>query len=395
MLKKKLVILIFFTFIIFCCYATYKIIFWRAYIWLPNYFAYKIEYIFTKQPKNTEKHIIFIFCDHFEPGWKDKSIESQNKKIDYWCKNYRTLVQKHRDSDGYFPRHTWFYAVHERNEQVMLKLNELVREGFGEIEYHLHHDNDNSESLAKRIKIDLAWLNKFGACVFPGSPIEKGFCFIHGMWTLDNSDWDNKPNNYCGVNNELEILKENGCFADFAFPCLNNAQPAKINSIYYAHDTPLPKSYNNGVDVTVGGKEETNDFMIIEGAIELFVDGRLFDNSSLDLPPSPRRVDAWVKQGICVKGRPEWIFVKVYAHTAFRSRELMFGKQMDEMFSYLEKKYNKRPYYLHYVTAREAYNIVKAAEAGLQGNPNNYRDFLIKPPLNSKNKIIITQSTEQ
>jgi hypothetical protein len=34
------------------------------------------------------------------------------------------------------------------------------------------------------------------------------------------------------------------------------------------------------------------------------------------------------------------------------------------------------------VTAREAYNIVKAAEAGKSGNPNDYRDFEIAPPAN-------------
>jgi hypothetical protein len=34
------------------------------------------------------------------------------------------------------------------------------------------------------------------------------------------------------------------------------------------------------------------------------------------------------------------------------------------------------------VTAREAYNIAKAAEAGAAGNPNDYRNFLIPPYVN-------------
>jgi hypothetical protein len=34
------------------------------------------------------------------------------------------------------------------------------------------------------------------------------------------------------------------------------------------------------------------------------------------------------------------------------------------------------------VTAREAYNIVKAAEAGKSGDPNDFRDFEIAPPAN-------------
>jgi hypothetical protein len=53
---------------------------------------------------------------------------------------------------------------------------------------------------------------------------------------------------------------------------------------------------------------------------------------------------------------------------------------MDEAFSYLEKKYNDGSRYaLHYVSAREAYNIAKAAEDGKVGNPNAYRDYIIKP----------------
>lgn len=34
---------------------------------------------------------------------------------------------------------------------------------------------------------------------------------------------------------------------------------------------------------------------------------------------------------------------------------------------------------------RETYNSIKAAEAGLKGNPNEYRDYIIKPYLYNKN----------
>jgi hypothetical protein len=51
------------------------------------------------------------------------------------------------------------------------------------------------------------------------------------------------------------------------------------------------------------------------------------------------------------------------------------------MHRYLESRYNDgKRYVLHYVTAREAYNIVKAAEAGEQGDPGRYRDYLLPPP---------------
>ena len=65
--------------------------------------------------------------------------------------------------------------------------------------------------------------------------------------------------------------------------------------------------------------------------------------------------------------------------------ETLLGKPMDNMFSYLERAYNDgKKYQLHYVTSREAYNIVKAAEAGKSGNPNAYRDFLLPRPRASR-----------
>ena len=58
------------------------------------------------------------------------------------------------------------------------------------------------------------------------------------------------------------------------------------------------------------------------------------------------------------------------------------GAEMDAMLTAIEKKYrDSDKYRLHYMTAREAYNVVKAAEAGRTGNPNDYRDYVIKPYL--------------
>jgi hypothetical protein len=54
----------------------------------------------------------------------------------------------------------------------------------------------------------------------------------------------------------------------------------------------------------------------------------------------------------------------------------------------LEAKYNDgKNYALHYVNSREVFNIIKAAEAGLTGNPHQYRDHVLpKPPMFSKAK---------
>jgi hypothetical protein len=56
----------------------------------------------------------------------------------------------------------------------------------------------------------------------------------------------------------------------------------------------------------------------------------------------------------------------------------MLGPHVDQMFAYLEHRYNDgRRFALHYVTAREAYNLAMAASAGETGDPEAYLDAVI------------------
>ncbi len=86
--------------------------------------------------------------------------------------------------------------------------------------------------------------------------------------------------------------------------------------------------------------------------------------------------------GIHVEGRPEWVFIKVHTHgTQERDMDTLLGDAAHVMHSHLETAYNDgNRYVLHYVTAREIYNIIKAAEAGKSGDPNQWRDFELAPP---------------
>lgn len=64
--------------------------------------------------------------------------------------------------------------------------------------------------------------------------------------------------------------------------------------------------------------------------------------------------------------------------------DTLLGPATDAMHDHLERTYNDgKRYVLHYVTSREVYNIIKAAEAGRVGNPNDYRDYVLPPPLSS------------
>ncbi len=97
---------------------------------------------------------------------------------------------------------------------------------------------------------------------------------------------------------------------------------------------------------------------------------------------------------IHVAGRPDWVIVKVHTHGA-TDADVVLGRAMDEGFKHLEAAYNDGSrYVLHYVTARELYNVIRAAEAGETGDPDEYRDYAVKPPCYDSSPGITEASAE-
>ena len=100
------------------------------------------------------------------------------------------------------------------------------------------------------------------------------------------------------------------------------------------------------------------------------------------IPTTPERADLWVRANIHVPGRPEWVFVKVFGHAASSEEDMneTLGPNFESTMRYLESHYNDgKRYVLHYVTAREAYNVARAAAAGKSGDPTEYFDWMIPP----------------
>jgi hypothetical protein len=333
---------------------------------------------------------MFCFTDHYEPMWANPgSIDVERSRVDRWLNDYPRLFGHIRDADGCLPKHSYFYPEEEYRKEHLDKIQQLCTMGYGEIEIHLHHDNDTSDNLRATLERFAGTLhNEHGS--LPLDPVsgKPAYGFIHGNWTLDNSHPDGC---YCGVNDELIVLRETGCYADFTLPSApNSAQTTTVNTIYYATDDPVrPKSHDKGVEVEVG-RQPSGDLMIIQGPLALNWGSRKFgfmpgiENGDVraSIPPSPARVDLWVDQHIHVKGKPEWVFVKIYTHgTQERDMDVLLGPPTVQMYEYLASKYNDGiQYVMHFVSAREMYNIIKAAEAGETGNPNDYRDYVLPAP---------------
>lgn len=332
-------------------------------------------------------HIIFCMVDHFEPISAGSTQEQQRRRMENWSRHYPVLALRHKDSYGRLPQHTWFYPGEDYNREYLEGLVLLCQQGLGEIELHFHHGHDTGDSLRFKLAECIARFAAHGALRTNEGKPRTAYGFIHGNLALDNSRGDPA---FCGVNDELIILRDTGCYADFSFPtapCIS--QPRKINAIYYATDDPQrPKSYDVGVDVRVGNPP-SGDLMIISGPLGLDWYNRKWgiipriENAEIQghNPATPERIQNWVRQHVHVTGRPEWIIVKVSCHGAEdRNNEVLLGQSADDMYSTLEGEYRDRPgYRLHYVTARELYNVIKAAEAGEKGDPDAFRDYLVPP----------------
>ena len=353
---------------------------WKGRIW---YKGYK-KHINEVQKINIDKpiDILVLMVDHYEPAKKDgsKAID----KVINWCDNYKNISKEFVDSDGVHPQHSWFYRYDFPDFDILNALSRYVYDGFGEIEFHLHHGFDTSETFSEKIKNGVQWFNSSGAMISAEKNPKQSFAYIAGNWALDNGR--NDPQ-FSGVNNELQILSEHGCYADFTFPAIGcSAQPEKVNSIYYATDDPQkPKSYNTGVDVAVGGVE-SGDLMIVQGPLFLNWDKGYLETAAFEvsLPYLKDRLKYWENAHVHVKGRPEWIFVKLHTH-GMQSKSIFMDGNFQDLCQDLDNAFVQNDdYRLHYVTSREAYNIIKAAEDGLTGNPNDYRNYVSKEPVNKK-----------
>jgi hypothetical protein len=114
---------------------------------------------------------------------------------------------------------------------------------------------------------------------------------------------------------------------------------------------------------------------------------------------SPPRVDRWVRANVHVRERPDWVFIKLFAHgiSSPDEAEACLGDDFDESLSYLERAYNDgNRYVLHYITAREAYNLARAAAEGATGAPQDYLNAYIKPyQANARRKVSRSHVTDR
>ena len=352
--------------------------------WLGAYLGDASRRALRSRPEGL-RHLLFAVCDHYEPLVGGAGPVTGRERVLAWSRGYAPALGEFRDADGRPPRHTFFFPGEQYAPEYLEPLGELARAGLGEVEVHLHHDGDTAETLRQKLELALADLGRHGHLSrdVAGRP---RWAFTHGNWCLANSRRDGR---WCGVDAELPLLFEAGCYADFTFPSApDESQPGIVNRIYWpAGDLARRRAHHQGTRARVGQLFDDR-LLMIQGALALARrPGRLrvrVESSALQAgdPPTPARVDTWVEQDIHVEGRPEWVFVKVHAHGALeRNAASLLGAEVRALHADLGARYNDgRRWALHYVTAREMYNIAMAAMEGATGDPSAYRDRLVAPP---------------
>ena len=361
----------------------------RADIWLPGYLRALVDARRERARRRGPVDILFCVADHYEPLHGNVPAAVAAARVRAWVTGWRALAAEYRDADGRPPQHTFFYPIEQYEPEYLAPLAELAAAGLAEVEVHLHHDNDRSSSLRRSLLDFAATLSSRHGLLArdPSGRIVYGF--IHGNWSLDNSLPDGR---LCGVNDELTVLRETGCYADFTLPAAPSAAQTRIvNRLYYAVDNPAaPRSHDTGIRVAVERTPPPDGLLMVQGPLRVTrsrarwgVIPRL-ENGSLHAvnPPTPARMADWLSCGIVVAGRPEWVFVKVHTHGAVEANAAMLlGDPMRQFHRRMAAAFNDgERYRLHYVTAREMVNVIHAAEGGASGNPGVFRDFRYLPP---------------
>lgn len=355
--------------------------------WLPHYLWRGCTRNVIRKPARP-RHVYFCICDHFEPYWKGASAAVARKRIRHWIDEYPKVADRHPDSKGEVLKYSFFYPEEEYRAEDMNALAELCHAGYGEVEIHIHHDNDTADNL-RRILLDYKRRlhERHGLLSIDRTSEDIAYGFIHGNWALDNSLPDGRC---CGVNNEISILLETGCYADFTMPSAPcPTQTRKVNSIYWAVDNPQrPKSHDWGVDVQVGLQNE--GLLMVQGPLGLNWSRRKLwllpriDGSGLmaSNPPGRERVRLWLAQGVHVKGAEEHIFIKLHAHGAQEGtlRMLFADKGLERLLARMSSEVREMGAELHFASAREVANIIVALAEGSRAAPDTMRDWRYQRP---------------
>jgi hypothetical protein len=363
--------------------------------WLSRYPLWRAVTTLRSFAENgATRHLIVVVANHFEPPWKaDGSFcdpGEQKRRVESWVKAARAAARALQDHDGTPFRHTYFYPAEQYQRTLIEMLADLEADGLGEVEIHLHHGVERPDTADRTRRALVEFRDLLAGehnCLSreDGDPRPR-YAFVHGNLALANS----MGGRYCGVDDEMEILSETGCYADMTLPAApEESQVAMINAIYQCGRPFNERApHRAGRRLCVG--DQVRPPIILTGPLIFDWSGRArglprpkLDGGALTAayPTGAARLKRWRNARISVDGRPDWVFIKLYCHGFFTGyQEATLGHPMLKFWSNaIESADRGGQFKIHFATAREAFNIAMAAVDGRDGDPSAYRDYRLVP----------------
>jgi len=331
----------------------------HAEIWLLPYLQDRLR----KAARQTKpKRAWVAITDHYEPMGTGASVPIASARVAQWRDKWpRISSDAPRDATGQCPQHSFFYPQEEYRRDLLDGIAEMVRFGVGDVEVHLHHDKEERNSFIRKITEYCSRLTDDHG-LLRRQDGHTVFGFIHGNWALDNSHPDGKA---CGLNGEIALLRDLGCYADFTMPSLPSpTQGRLVNQIYWCTNNPddRPKSFDRGIEATVGGGRR-GDLLMITGPLGLRFGERLMPRmetgeiAGYDMP-TPSRIHKWFDLAPSIG---QDVFLKLHTHGATeRNLEPLLNGGLSNLYRWLAEEADRRDIEIHWATAWQMYQAANA-----------------------------------
>ena len=329
----------------------------HAEIWLVPYLKERLQ---KRARSRKPKRAWIAITDHFEPLGTGASLEVALSRVARWSDKWPTIADRApKDAAGRRPQYSFFYPQEEYQGDLLDRIAEIVRLGVADVEVHLHHDNENRDSFIRKVTEYCRRLTEDHGLLRQQNG-RTVFGFIHGNWALDNSRPDGR---WCGLNGEIALLRDLGCYADFTMPSLPSPTQGRVlNQIYWCTNNAdgRPKSFDFGIEASPGGGKR-GDLLMITGPVGLRSGQHLLPRletgelAGYDLP-TPERVHQWFDLAPTIG---DDLFLKLYTHgAADRNLEPLLNGGLGNLYGWLAEEAERRGIVIHWATAWQMYQAI-------------------------------------